>query len=147
MARELRVLQHQIANGADFILTQPVFDIAGLQNFIDAYESEYDVLDVPLIVGVLPLNSERHTAFLHNEVPGIEIPDSIRTRVFAAKDGIADWSCNCTRTHSATSGSWKCAGYLFNAALWSLRPSGRVDREDERRYFELKFVYLNWRLS
>ena len=89
MARELRVLQHKIANGADFILTQPVFDIAGLQNFIDAYESEYDVLDVPLIVGVLPLNSERHTAFLHNEVPGIEIPDSIRTRVFAAKDGIA----------------------------------------------------------
>ena len=32
---------------------------------------------VPLIVGVLPLKSARHTAFLHNEVPGIEIPDSI----------------------------------------------------------------------
>jgi len=42
---------------------------------------------VPVLVGILPLHSARHAEFLHNEVPGITIPDDVRRRLRAAGDG------------------------------------------------------------
>ncbi len=88
--RELRLLHKKIAAGADFILTQPVYlpDLAS--TFINSYRERFGELPIPIIVGVLPLYSKGHVAFLHNEVPGILIPPQIQRRIEQAGDKAAD---------------------------------------------------------
>jgi homocysteine S-methyltransferase len=83
VGREMRVLRRKLDAGADFALTQPVFEPELARTFLRNYESEYGALEIPLLVGVLPLYSARHAAFLHNEVPGIHIPAAIRARLEA----------------------------------------------------------------
>jgi homocysteine S-methyltransferase len=84
--REVTVLHRKIENGADFALTQPVFDLEAAQSFIKRYETSYGPLSLPLLAGVLPLYNARHAEFLHNEVPGINIPEAIRRRMHEAGD-------------------------------------------------------------
>lgn len=55
--------------------------MAEAQAFIDRYEVEYGPWSLPIIAGVLPLYNGRHADFLHNEVPGINIPADIRQRI------------------------------------------------------------------
>ncbi len=81
LARECRLLQRKVAAGADFILTQPVYSADVVRRFRQEYAAQVGELLVPLLVGVLPLISDRHTAFLANEVPGIHIPDSVRDQI------------------------------------------------------------------
>jgi len=81
MEREFHILRKKIESGADFFLTQPVFDTDKARNFIKVYEDQYGPLGVPIIVGVLPLVTDRHARFLHNEVPGIDIPEGIQKRM------------------------------------------------------------------
>jgi homocysteine S-methyltransferase len=82
-ARELRVLERKLANGTDFFLTQPIYSPAQAKIFL---EKQAPGLDKPILAGILPLNNARHAAFLHNEVPGIHIPEEIRARLEAAGD-------------------------------------------------------------
>jgi homocysteine S-methyltransferase len=84
--REIKVLRRKIENGADFALTQPVFDPAQAQAFISRYEAEHGALALPIIAGVLPLYNGRHADFLHNEVPGISISAETRQQMHAAGD-------------------------------------------------------------
>jgi homocysteine S-methyltransferase len=84
--RELKVLCRKLKNGADFFLTQPVYEQEKAQEFLSLYEREYGPLDKPILVGVLPLYSKRHASFLHNEVPGISISDEMLTRLEKAGD-------------------------------------------------------------
>lgn len=86
-AKEIRTLHKKIAAGADFGLTQPVYEAALARDFIARYTAEYGPLGLPLLVGVLPLFNARHAAFLHNEVPGIVIPEALRDRMAAAGEG------------------------------------------------------------
>jgi len=79
--REIKVIRRKIENGADFTLTQPIYDVAQAQAFIARYEAEYGPWTLPVIAGVLPLYSDRHAEFLHNEIPGINIPDEFRQRM------------------------------------------------------------------
>ncbi len=79
--REIKVLRRKIRNGADFALTQPVYEPEKALEFIRRYEERYGPLEIALLVGVLPLYGPRHAAFLHNEVPGIEIPAHLRARL------------------------------------------------------------------
>lgn len=88
--REARLLAKKIRSGADFALTQPVFDIARARAFLDFYESEHGTLTLPLIAGVMPLYNSRNAAFLHNEVPGIDIPQRYRDRMRDAGDPKAE---------------------------------------------------------
>lgn len=82
--QEMKSLRRKIAAGADFILTQPVFDVKGAESFIQEYQDRFGPIEVPMLVGVLPLYGARHAAFLHNEVPGVEIPDDLRRRIEGA---------------------------------------------------------------
>jgi homocysteine S-methyltransferase len=84
--REIRNLSRKLAAGADFILTQPVYqpEVAGA--FIDRFTEQIGRLEVPILVGVLPLFSSRHASFLHNEVPGIRISEEIQDRLRKAGD-------------------------------------------------------------
>ena len=84
--QETKTLQKKIESGADFALTQSIYDPAVVETFLKHYETRYGTLKLPLLAGVLPLYGERHAAFLHNEVPGINIPDSIRARISVAGD-------------------------------------------------------------
>ena len=82
--REMHVLRKKIDSGADFFLTQPVFEPEKARYFIQTYEDHFGALGLPILVGILPLVNPRHARFLHNEVPGIFIPDSIQSRMVKA---------------------------------------------------------------
>ncbi len=79
--REIRVLRKKIEAGADFALSQPVYDADVVRRFRTYYEERHGPLPLPILVGVLPLYGIRHAEFLHNEVPGIVIPDAIRDQM------------------------------------------------------------------
>ncbi len=88
--REIHVLRKKLDSGADFFLTQPVFEVEKAHAFMKTYQDQYGELKVPILVGVLPLVTDRHARFLHNEVPGISIPDQIQKRMASAGDDAAD---------------------------------------------------------
>ncbi len=80
-AREMKALRRKIRAGADFIMTQPVYEPAALKDFLRRYEDQEGPIPIPILAGVLPLVSLRHAEFLHNEVPGIQVPEAIRERL------------------------------------------------------------------
>ena len=83
--RELKVLSSKLAGGADFALGQAVFDPPRIDAFLKRYrEVKGEDFKLPVIMGVIPLFSVKHARFLHNEVPGITIPDAIFARLEAA---------------------------------------------------------------
>ena len=84
--REIRNLRRKLAAGADFILTQPVYQPEIAAEFIRRLAGLAGPLEVPVLVGVLPLFGPRHAAFLHNEVPGIRISEEIQGRLRNAGD-------------------------------------------------------------
>jgi len=78
---EIKNLHRKIKAGADFFLTQPVYRSDDGPKLIEAYETKHGKFDKPILVGVLPLVNVKHASFLHNEVPGISIPEEIRRRI------------------------------------------------------------------
>jgi len=88
---EIERLKEKIDEGADIIFTQPIFFAQQIENFLGKIED----FRIPILAGILPLRSSRHTEFLHNEVPGIFIPEDIRKRMHgvskedAMKEGIS----------------------------------------------------------
>jgi len=84
--RELDVLHRKIRNGADFLLTQPIYSVEPLERFLELYIKKYGDFPLPILAGILPLASERHAAFLQQEVPGIHIPERIHQMMQAAGD-------------------------------------------------------------
>lgn len=85
MDRELRALDKKLDAGADFMLTQPVYSA----ELVEQTRQRLGGFPAPVLLGVLPLRSERHAEFLHNEVPGMVIPDEVRERISEAGDGAA----------------------------------------------------------
>jgi len=81
--REVERFHRKLEAGARWFQTQPVYDLEVLDRFLARVVGS----PVPVLVGVLPLHSFRHAEFLHNEVPGITIPDGVRARLRAAGDG------------------------------------------------------------
>jgi homocysteine S-methyltransferase len=79
--QEIKNLRRKVNAGADFVLTQPVFDPQAAEAFLKRYADQHGPLELPILVGVLPLYSARHTAFLHNEVPGISISEATQERI------------------------------------------------------------------
>ena len=83
VAREIDRFKRKVRAGARWIQTQPVYDLARLDRFLELAGGS----PVPVLVGILPLHSARHAEFLHNEVPGITIPENVRRRLREAGDG------------------------------------------------------------
>ena len=79
---ELRRLTYKVEAGAEFVITQPVFDAAELIRFLGRIEG----LRVPVIAGITPLDSLRHAEFMANEVPGVRIPDRVIERMRSAHE-------------------------------------------------------------
>jgi methionine synthase I (cobalamin-dependent)/5,10-methylenetetrahydrofolate reductase len=70
-------LERKVAAGAQFAMTQPVFDTA----LVAETKRRTAHLNIPIFVGVWPLRSARQAEFLHNEVPGIIVPETVRSRM------------------------------------------------------------------
>ena len=70
-------LKRKVAAGAQYVMTQPVFDLRVLDEMVRQTAG----LGVPIFTGVWPLLSGRQAEFLHNEVPGIVVPEEVRRRM------------------------------------------------------------------
>lgn len=81
--REIERLRQKKAAGAELIMTQPVYAPEVLDRFLD----DVAPLELPVLVGLLPLASFRNAEFLHNEVPGMQVPEAIRDRMRKAGGG------------------------------------------------------------
>jgi methionine synthase / methylenetetrahydrofolate reductase(NADPH) len=79
--RELERFAWKVDAGADFAVTQPVFDAAQLESFLDRAHSP-----IPIIAGIWPLSSLRNAEFLANEVPGVHVPAPVIERMRRAQE-------------------------------------------------------------
>jgi methionine synthase I (cobalamin-dependent)/5,10-methylenetetrahydrofolate reductase len=84
--REIKNLHRKVNAGTDFFITQPIYRSEDGPSLLERYEAKYGKLNKPVLAGILPLVNVRHANFLHNEVPGISIPEETRKRVEAAGD-------------------------------------------------------------
>ncbi|MSQ27449.1 MAG: bifunctional homocysteine S-methyltransferase/methylenetetrahydrofolate reductase [Dehalococcoidia bacterium] len=79
-AREKERLRRKIEAGAHLVMTQPLYTTEDLDRFL----SEFGPIPVPVLLGILPMQSARHAEFLHHEVGGIEVPQPLRERMHRA---------------------------------------------------------------
>jgi methylenetetrahydrofolate reductase (NADPH) len=86
LAHEVRRLEHKVQAGAQYAVTQPVFDEASARELRDATAA----LEIPIILGILPLRSLRHAQFLDQEVAGIQVPFHIQARLEQKSDAAAE---------------------------------------------------------
>ena len=77
MPLQVERLRKKVANGAVFAQTQPIYD----QRLFYEMQQQTAGIGIPVLAGIMPLVSERNAEYLHNEVPGISIPDEIRHRM------------------------------------------------------------------
>lgn len=90
--QELRRFQYKVEAGAEFVVTRPVFDVRGFEQFLRRIESA----KLPVMAGVFPFDSARNAEFMANEVPGLHVPDALLDRMrradgpeAAAREGVA----------------------------------------------------------
>ena len=79
---EIKRFEWKVEAGAEFAITQPVFDVEQLRDFLRRIEHVH----IPVVAGIWPLVSYRNAEFLHNEVPGVRVTPSIMERMRAASE-------------------------------------------------------------
>jgi homocysteine S-methyltransferase len=80
--REIARYRWKVEAGAEYAVTQPVFDVEALFRFLDALPEPR----IPVLAGVWPLQSLRNADFLNSEVPGVHVPEPVRARLAAHAD-------------------------------------------------------------
>jgi homocysteine S-methyltransferase len=75
---EIEYVKRKLDAGPHFVMTQPVFELDCWKRFVDRLRG---LTQIPILIGILPLQSFRHAEFLHNEVPGINVPGWIREKL------------------------------------------------------------------
>ena len=78
---EVERFGRKVEAGAEYFFSQPVFDLEMLETFLDKTSAWSDI---PFMVGIMPLVSARNADFLHNEVPGMQIPQPVLNAIHAA---------------------------------------------------------------
>ena len=84
LEHELRRFYWKVEAGAEYAITQPVFDLRQLESFVARIEKEG--IRIPIIAGIWPLVSARNAEFLANEVPGVVVPPEVMERMRRASD-------------------------------------------------------------
>ena len=74
---EVRRFRYKVGAGAEFAITQPVFEVDELALFLDRIAD----VRIPILAGIMPLGSLRHAEFMANEVPGVSVPDAVLERM------------------------------------------------------------------
>ena len=80
--QEIRRFEYKVEAGAEFAMTQPVFDVAAMRQFLDRISG----MRIPVLAGIMPLESLRHAEFMANEVPGVSVPEAVLDRMRRAED-------------------------------------------------------------
>jgi 5,10-methylenetetrahydrofolate reductase len=80
LPREIERFKRKVEAGAEYAITQPVFDAASLFNFIEATKD----YKIPLIAGIWPFSSYKNAEFMANEVPGVVVPPILLERMSRA---------------------------------------------------------------
>ena len=78
---EIRRFQYKVEAGAEFAITQPVFDPGELARFLQRIEG----FRIPVLGAITPLESLRHAEFMANEVPGVRVPEVVVDRMRRAE--------------------------------------------------------------
>jgi methionine synthase / methylenetetrahydrofolate reductase(NADPH) len=78
---ELRRFAYKVQAGAEFAITQPVFDLSEFEAFTGRVAKH----GIPIIAGIIPLESTRHAEYMANEVPGVRVPDAVIERIRRAE--------------------------------------------------------------
>jgi 5,10-methylenetetrahydrofolate reductase len=79
---ELRRFEWKVDAGAEYAITQPVFDVEQLERFLESIAH----VRIPIVAGIWPRVSARNAEFLANEVPGVVVPESVVKRMRAASE-------------------------------------------------------------
>ena len=79
---EIRRFEWKVEAGAEYAITQPVYDTEQLREFLDKITH----VKIPIIAGIFPLVSSRNAEFMHNEVPGVRVTQDVLNRMRAASD-------------------------------------------------------------
>jgi homocysteine S-methyltransferase len=79
---ELERLDWKVKAGAEYAITQPVFDVRQLEHFLGRIEH----MKLPIVAGIWPLLSYRNAQFMNNEVPGVSVPDEVMERMRIASE-------------------------------------------------------------
>src|SRR5438445_6273939 len=79
---ELRRLDWKVKAGAEYCITQPVFDVAVLERFL----AQIGDMHLPVVAGIWPLLSYRNAQFMNNEVPGVSVTDEVMERMRIASE-------------------------------------------------------------
>lgn len=90
LEREVERLEKKVAAGASFIVTQPIYD-RDMARTISITTSH---LDIPIIMGILPLRTPKHAHFLHDKVAGIAVPEKLLQRMENANEPVAEGIAN-----------------------------------------------------
>jgi methylenetetrahydrofolate reductase (NADPH) len=90
LEQAVRRLDAKVEAGAQFVVTQPVYDEASARALAEATGH----VGIPVILGILPLRTARHAEFLHHKVAGIAVPEQVRERMSRASDSVAEGVAN-----------------------------------------------------
>lgn len=90
LEKPVRRLEPKVEAGAQFVVTQPYYNEAGLDELVAATRH----IEIPIVLGILPLRSPRHAEFLHQKVAGINVPGQVRNRMNRAEDPVAEGIAN-----------------------------------------------------
>lgn len=107
--QDIERLHAKVAAGADYIFTQPIYDPADLERYLRRIPD----VKLPICVGVLPLRNHKHSEFLHNEVPGINVPESIRERMRQAGEKGPEMGVQIAREFLSEVRSYVAGTYLM----------------------------------
>jgi len=88
--QEGKNLRRKLRAGADFFVTQPIYQANDGIGFLSKYKAAHGELNKPVLVGILPLVSLKHANFLNHEVPGIAIPEQTIKRMEKAGEHAAE---------------------------------------------------------
>jgi homocysteine S-methyltransferase len=74
---EVNRVRRKIEAGADVLMTQQIYSADVLEQFLE----KLGPISVPVLVGIMPLQSSKHAEFIHNELAGVSVPDDVRQRM------------------------------------------------------------------
>ncbi len=84
---EIDRVKRKIEAGADVLMTQQIYSAEILRSFLE----RLGPIDIPMMIGIMPLQSHRHTEFIHNELAGVFVPEPVRERMrLAGENGVAE---------------------------------------------------------
>jgi homocysteine S-methyltransferase len=113
--REWDRLAQKLEAGAQLVMTQPLYDVAQVEAMLAQARRRFGSggFPVPLLLGVLPLQSSRHAEFLHHEVPGITIPEITRAAMREAGEAAAEVGLEAARALLRDVGSAVAGTYVM----------------------------------